>query len=182
VIVRDVARRLRARGQPAAGPSHRRWRWAPLVVLLVGLGARSLVRSLDWRNGLTLYAHDLQLQPDSFVLLNDYGVELVRADRVAESESYFRRSTEAAPYWNINWSNLGAVQESLGRRGDAELSFKRSIANGAYSLAYEGYARLLANAGRLDDARRFLKDEALPQFPQNQTLAEIYATVGERGR
>ena len=183
LIVRDVASRARARSEPAGGaPLRTPWLWAPVVLLLLALGARSFARSLDWRDGLTLYAHDLQLQPDSFVLLNDYGVELVRSDRVAESEPYFRRSTIAAPYWNVNWSNLGTVQESLGQRNDAELSFRRSIANGAYSLAYEGYARLLANTGRLEEARQFLKDQALPQFPQNRTLAELYATIGDRGR
>jgi hypothetical protein len=148
-------------------------RTAPFVVLLTALAIRAHVRSADWRDGATLYAHDLRDLPDSFVLLNDYGVELVRGDKVAESEPYFRRSTEAAPYWNINWSNLGAVQEQLGDRAGAKSSLEHSIANGPYFLAYENYARLLAQSGEPDEARRFLMEQALPQFPEDPTLRQI---------
>jgi hypothetical protein len=152
----------------------------PFALLVAVLAVRSHVRSADWRDAATLYAHDLRDLPDSFVLLNDYGVELVRADKIADSEPYFRRSTEAAPYWSINWSNLGWVQEQLGDRASAKRSLERSIANGPYSLAYENYARILAESGALDEARRFLMEEALPRFPGDPTLKEIAQVVATR--
>jgi hypothetical protein len=184
IVVRDLVRHLAGRFVPRSedAPAPERWWWVPLALLTVLYGGRAMVRSLDWRAPLTFYAHELRLQPESFVLLNDYGVELVRDRRVAESEPYLRHSTEVAPSWNINWSNLGLVQASLGQWGEAEASFKRSMANGPYSLAYEGYARLLTQSGRLDEARRFLHDEALPQFPESPALADLYAAVGQNGR
>jgi hypothetical protein len=177
-----VAPWLKAREEATAPAPQLRLAGAALLVLVVALGGRSLWRTLDWRDGSTLYAHDLTLLPDSFVLLNDYGVELARANRDPESEVYFRRSTDVAPYWNINWSNLGATQQILGRVSEAEASLKRSIANGPYALAYENYARLLATTGRLDEARRFLNEEALPQFPASETLAAIDGYVKQHGR
>jgi hypothetical protein len=176
IVVRDLARRIEV-----APP-----RWpvmayaGPLALLVAVLAVRSHVRSRDWRDAATLYTHDLRELPDSFVLLNDYGVELVRADKIADSEPYFRRSTEAAPYWSINWSNLGWVQEQLGDRAGAKSSLERSMANGPYALAYENYARILAESGALDEARRFLMDEALPRFPGDPTLKEIAQVVATR--
>lgn len=178
VVARDL-------GQRNGGAATRRPAAASMVafvLLLAGLGARAHWRSRDWRDGPTLYAHDLALLPDSFVLLNDYGVELVRADRVAEAEPYFRRSTEAAPHWNINWSNLGAVQDQLGQTDEAMKSLRRSMANGAYALAYENYARILARSGAFDDARRFLLEEALPRFPGDATLAEMERHLRAQGQ
>ncbi len=178
VLARDLAQRRSdaATRWPAAAT------FVPLLLVLAALGPRAHWRSRDWRDGATLYAHDLELLPDSFVLLNDYGVELVRADRVAEAEPYFRRSAEAAPHWNINWSNLGAVQEQLGQTDEAKRSLERSMANGAYAFAYENYARILAQSGAFDDARRFLIEEALPRFPGNPTLTELKRTIGARGQ
>ena len=152
----------------------------PFALLVAALAVRSHVRSADWRDAATLYAHDLRDLPDSFVLLNDFGVELVRADKIADSEPHFRRSTEAAPYWSINWSNLGWVQEQLGDRAGAKRSLERSMANGPYSLAYENYARILADSGALDEARRFLLEEALPRFPGDPTLKELAQVVATR--
>lgn len=176
IVARDLGRRLEARSSRLPVLAYA----GPLALLVAVLAVRAHVRSADWRDGATLYAHDLRELPDSFVLLNDYGVELVRADEIADAEPYFRRSTEAAPYWNINWSNLGWVQEQLGDRAGAKRLLERSMANGPYSLAYENYARILADSGALDEARRFLTEEALPRFPADPTLREIAQGVAAR--
>ena len=54
------------------------------------------------------------------------------------------------------------------------------MANGPYSLAYENYARILADSGALDEARRFLLEEALPRFPGDPTLKELAQVVATR--
>jgi tetratricopeptide (TPR) repeat protein len=140
------------------------------VVLLAALSVRSFVRSQDWVDGFTLYSHDLQFQPDSYYLTNNYGVELFRKGRVQEAKEYFEKSTQLAPHWFTNWNNLGATYEALGDLDRAEQCYLRSLNTSLYYLAYENYAKILLVRGKHREARDFIMNTALPAFPDNPWL------------
>lgn len=135
---------------------------------------RAQTRSLDWQDGLTLYAHDLALLPDSFDLQNNYGVELFRRGKISEAKAHFERSTELAPHWTVNWNNLGAAHQRLGDLESAEQAYRRSIENGAYPLAYENFAAILINRGKTQEAKSFLTNSALVKFPGSRNLNEYW--------
>jgi len=62
-----------------------------VAVLILVLSGRAFARTLDWVDNFTLYSHDLALQPDSFYLTNNVGVELYRRGQFEEAKPYFEK-------------------------------------------------------------------------------------------
>lgn len=144
------------------------------VVLIILLSIRTFIRTFDWRNGLTLYSHDVKISKNAFDLENNFGVELFRVGRFDEAKIHFENSTELASYWWTNWNNLGVVYERKGELGKAATYYKKAIDNGNYYLAYENYAGILIKQDKKKEAKEFLEKEALPRLPYNQKLRQLY--------
>ena len=149
------------------------------VIIIAIFSIRSFFRTMDWKNGLTLYGRDIKISKGAFDLENNYGVELFRAGDYQEAKVHFLKSTELAPYWWTNWNNLGAVYEQEKNYQKALEYYQKSIDNGQYYLAYENMAKILVLqekvnpiAGRKTD--EFLR-KALEMFPENENLKQIKA-------
>jgi len=146
------------------------------VCIILLLSFRTTLRIGDWRDGLTLFGHDIQHTANSFDLENNYGTELFRAGRFAEAEEHFARSVVLQPRWTISRNNLGA---SYGRKGDdvrAAEEYHASIAIGDYYLAYENLAALLIRTKQFDEARTLLEKGARI-LPSNKNLAVMYGSL-----
>jgi tetratricopeptide (TPR) repeat protein len=150
------------------------------LAIAIAFGVRSHQRSLNWRDGYTLYSHDLAITPDSFDLQNNLGVELFRRGNIAEAKVHFERSVELAPHWTTNWNNLGAAHQRQGDIARAEAAYFKSIQNGDYLLAYENYAGILINQNKTTEAREFLQKRALLRFPGSSRLREFAGYLGLR--
>jgi len=151
----------------------RRWLRVVMVIIMIALFVRSSIRIQNWRDGMTLYSHDIQIMSESFDLQNNYGVELYRARRYDEARVYFEKSTVTAPTWWTNWNNLGVIIEQEGDLDTALTDYRRAIDNGQYYLAYENYARILLKQNKWQEARLFLEN-SLRLFPNNQNLLDLY--------
>ena len=138
------------------------------------LGVRTMIRNRDWKDGFTLYSHDIKIHPESFDLQNNLGVELFRRGEKEKALFHFVKSVELQPKWTISNNNLGAVYENLEELEKAENYYKKSVELGDYYLAYENYALLLVKQERYQEAEDFLKNKALKKFPKNQKLLQIY--------
>ncbi len=155
-----------------AWPKLKRY-WPAFVLVLIPLSVRSHVRGSDWKNGMTLYQHDLALLPESYDLQNNLGVELFRASNPQAALEHFQKSVELAPHWTINWNNLGAAFETLGQSEKALDSYCKSIRNGVYYVAFENYPALLIKMGRFQEALDFVFYLGLPHLPNHATLLKI---------
>jgi len=111
------------------------------VIIIFAFSVRSFVRVLDWRNGLSLFGRDIR-QDSSFDLQNNIGVELFRIGQYKEAKKYFEISTKLAPYWWVNWNNLGAIYEREKNYQKATEYYQKAIDNGQYYLAYENLLKL----------------------------------------
>lgn len=101
------------------------------IVLLVSLGLRSMVRSMDWRDNLTLFAMDVQTHPRSVHLRDALAEELMltavefptadprRADMLAAAAEHTQTALEIAP-GHIDALKLRGVIALL--RGDEALA------------------------------------------------------------
>jgi len=141
-----------------------------LIVIIILFSLRSFIRTFDWRNGLTLFSRDIIKSQESFDIQNNLGVELFRKGRIDEAKPYFEESVKLAPYWWVNWNNLGAYFHHKKDYKIAELYYKKSIKNGDYELAYENYALILILQRKIQEAKKFVNDVALIKFPLNQRL------------
>lgn len=143
---------------------------------LAGLGlaaaiifsGRTIIRNSDWKDGLTLYGHDIAISKDAFDLENNYGVELFRAGNIAGAEIHFAKSTQIAPRWWTNWNNLGVIAERQNNASRAKEYYQKAIDNGGYYLAYENLANILLKEDP-KKARQFCK-ESLAKLPLNPKL------------
>lgn len=111
------------------------------VIIISTFSVRSFIRVLDWRNGLILFSRDIR-KDSSFDLQNNMGVELFRIGQYKEAKKYFEISTKLAPYWWVNWNNLGAIYEREKNYQKAKEYYQKAIDNGQYYLAYENLLKL----------------------------------------
>ena len=144
-----------------------------LGLILIIFSARSYVRSLDWEESLNLYTRESELHPWDATMNNNVGVELFRQNKIKESESYFLKATELNPKWSVAWNNLGAVLEQKNDLTGAMNLYLKS-ANLGYSLAFENYTQILIKMGENEKANTFLKEKALPLYPQNTSLLRFW--------
>lgn len=151
-----------------------------LFLIIAGLlFIRTFIREFDWRDGLTLYSHDIAFSKNAFDLENNLGVELFRAGRIAEAKSHFENSVNLSPKWWTNWNNLGAVYEREGDLPKAESYYRKSIDNGQYYLAYENYAGILIKQKKIAGAKDFLEKEALKRLPYNLRLQKMLLSISK---
>ena len=142
------------------------------IIIISLFSIRSFIRTLDWRNGLTLFGHDIR-KDSSFDLQNNFGVELFRVGRYDEAKQYFDISTRLAPYWWVNWNNLGAIYEHEKNYQKAAEYYQKAIDNGQYYLAYENLAKILVFHGNdQKKAGEFLK-KSLELFPKDDILQQL---------
>ncbi len=143
------------------------------ILIFIVFSLRTVIRIFNWHNGLTLFGHDIKFH-SSFDLENNYGVELYRNGEIDKAKTYFENSIKLAPYWWINWNNLGAVYQSKNDLKLAEECYLKSIKNGDYYLAYENYVKILIKQNKFKECLNFLEDQGLKKFPYNQVLNELY--------
>jgi hypothetical protein len=143
-----------------------------LALFVIGFSVRTFLRSQDWRDGYTLFTTDIVHQEDSAHLQNNVGVELFRRGQITQAKGYFERSIELNPKWKISWNNLGAVYHRNRNLAKAEECYRKSIDHGPYLLAYRGYAGVLLQQDRINEAKHFLKI-ALTTFPADPELLQF---------
>lgn len=143
-----------------------------LIVPIVILSVITFVRTFDFRNGLTLYSHDISYDKNNFNLENNLGVELFRIGKIDEAGEHWQRSVELAPTWWTNYNNLGVYYQNKNDLEKAENLYLEAIKNGNYYLAYENYASVLLKQGKYEKAKEFLI-ENIKYFPQNSNLSKL---------
>ncbi len=149
------------------------------IIIVVFFSIRSFIRVLDWRNGLTLFGHDIK-KNSSFDLQNNLGVELFRIGKFKQAKEYFEISTKLAPYWWVNWNNLGAIYEREKNYQKAAEYYQKAIDNGQYYLAYENLAKILVLHGNNQKKTEEFLQGALNLFPENQNLLLINTYFQEK--
>lgn len=153
--------------------------WIFLVVLLGFFSARTLCRTFDWRNGLTLFSHDIRYSRNSFDLENNLGTELFRAGRMEEAQPHFEKSIELESDWWTAYNNLGVVYQRKENFDLAKQFYRRAIENGDYYLAYENLASLMLTTESLEKTIDFTKS-TLENLPFNLNLRTILIVAYSR--
>lgn len=145
-----------------------------LVILIPVFSYRTFVRTLDWRNNLTLFSHDIKYIEDSFDAQNNLGVAFFRDNRITEAKTHFERSIKLSPKWWTPYNNLGVIYQREGNAEKAKELYQLAIDNGNYYLAYENLASLRINTEKPTDVIPFLK-KSLQALPYNETLNKVAA-------
>jgi len=156
-----------------------------IILIIIGLSVRTIVRTFDWRNGLTLYSKDIKISQNSFDLENNLGTELFRAGRYDEAKKHFENSIKLAPHWWTSYNNLGVCYERQENFNKAKDYYQKAIDNGNYYLAYENLASLKLRTEGATRSADFI-EKSLRKLPTNgkimATLALSYYQMGETSK
>lgn len=144
------------------------------VILLSLLSIRTIIRNTDWHDGLTLYGNDLKINPNSFDIQNNYGVELFRKGRIKEAKPHFEKSIELNPKWHFAINNLGAVYQNEGDLLKAKELYQKVVDGTSYYLAYENLAMTMLKIDSPTETLRFL-EKAVLKLPLNARLRTVQA-------
>lgn len=150
-------------------PAQHKQAGAAIAVLALLYGGRIFMRAYDYRDAFTLFETDLKRSPNSFLLHNNYGVELYRRQRIQEAKDEFLKSVALMPTYGTSLCNLGAIYMGEGNLGKAEQLLRESIQYSKYSLAYKNLFKLLWNSGRGEEAKKIL-NEAAAYYPFDQEI------------
>jgi tetratricopeptide (TPR) repeat protein len=140
-----------------------------LILIIALFGRRTIIRTGDWKDGLTLFSHDIKYSKNNFDLENNYGVELFRIGKINEAEKHFKNSIKLQPNWVYPHNNLGAVMERKGNLNQALAEYKKAVALSDYYLAYENIGGVLIKMKKFNQAKEFLS-KAILKFPRNANL------------
>lgn len=158
----------------------RQWQRTGEICLLALVGGffvvRTLTRNKDWKDSMTLYAHDIRYVKDSFSLESDYGVELWRNERYDEAQQHLEKSVALVDNWSLSQNNLATVYATIGTArknkdfiAKARIAYEKSVDIGGYLPAYENLARLLINEYDPIEAKDFIV-KTLEKFPSWSVL------------
>ncbi len=142
----------------AVPASRRRWLLIPATLLVLVLGARTLLRNLDWRDDASLWGSVVECAPDNGRAHLNYGRGLLaQGDRVGARREY-QRCQDLWPGYAYCAINLAALSALEGDLVAAEHHARRAVElapNNVYSLAWLG--RVLLESKRSDAARSYLE-------------------------
>jgi protein O-mannosyl-transferase len=152
-----------------------KWSLAIIIVILALLSIRTIIRSYDFRDKLTLYRHDVAISKDSFALENVLGLELVKLGKLTEAKKHIEKSIALYPYFS-NYDNLGEIYVALGDYKKAREAYEKAMKFGDYYIVYEDLAGLSLVSGDTASNMKFIA-YALRKFPQDAKLWLYLAIV-----
>lgn len=137
---------------------------------------RTIFRGFDWKDGATLYSHDLVYSPNSFLLHTNYGSTLFREGKFDVAKKEFLAAIEINSRYGMAWNNLGAVFQ---REGDTEKAIKcyeHAVQLSGDALGFENLAGVLLMIGRDTEAKKWLK-QGIQLHPSSEGLRQMLSLV-----
>jgi protein O-mannosyl-transferase len=157
-----------------------KWGLAFILAVLILLSARTIVRSNNFRDKITLYRHDVSVSKDSFALENVLGLELVKLGKLEEAKRHIERSIALYPYFS-NYDNLGEIYVGLGDYKKAREAYEKAMKFGDYYIVYEDMAGLSLVDGDPVEGMKFIA-YALRKFPHDAKLWLYLAIVAYQNK
>ena len=156
------------------------------VATITLLSIRTIVRSFDWRNGITLYTHDLKIYNDDYLLHGNLGYELFQLGDLEGAKRELQKSVELYPHAVTNYSNYCTVQFIIGqKKNDKNLQqkgvdcYEKMITEFDQSTVYERLIIILLRENDLDKAERYT-NRALKKYSDINSFHVYLAEIGKR--
>lgn len=148
------------------------------VIVITLLSIRTMVRITNWKDGLTLARHDIQIvSRDDFLLEKRYGTELMQSGDLPAAADHLQKATTIFPGNSGTWNNLGTIYLRQGDLTRAKEAFQRSIDIDHYFGAYQNLAYLYLKHDDPQLAKSFIQ-QALIVHP-NSGMLWFYLTATE---
>lgn len=149
------------------------------LAILVIFSTRVIMRNSDWKDPLTLYTHDIEVNQSSNILEHLLGVELYKIKNLNEAQIHLMNSIKLYPTMK-GWTDLGVVYVKSGKINEAKVAFQKSFEYGDLESAYQYLSILMLATEKPEIAERFIKKDALNKFPKNYKLWLYLALVQQK--
>ena len=155
-----------------------------VCVLVVLLSIRTIIRNADWKDEITLFTHDLKLEPDNYYMMitlaKDYAKMGEYKKAVYYQENVIKRYVDIA-----GLNELGTLYQQTKQYNKAIAAFSRAVAlsenkatqdkdkNKIAPYANVAYTYLLNKLP--EEAISFLSSHGIKKFPKNANLYTMLA-------
>ena len=170
----------------ARSPSHPLTRLAPYlaVTVLLAHAVGTHFRNRAWRNDETLWADVAEKSPKNGRGLMNYGLALMKRERLTEARDLFTRAQQFTPFYSYLEVNLGIVNAALGDHAAAERHYRRGLAlDASVPVTHRFYARWLLDRGRGVEALPHVQASMVispADIDAKRQLMSLYAALDER--
>lgn len=137
------------------------------ILIISILSIRTVIRLADWKDAITLYAHDTTVTR-SYLLEHSYGYELMQQNKFTEALPHLLLSYNIFPNTN-NTNTLGVYYYKIKEFPQAISYFKESIKEGDNFLAYNNISQLYLEQKDYKLASQALQ-QTVSKFPNQQEL------------
>lgn len=139
-----------------------------LLIICLLLSVRTIVRTFDWKDELTLFSHDVKTTRPNFILHNYLATALINNEEFEKAKPYVLASINERPYY-ANLNNMAVIYLSEQNIPKTKYYLQKSLAMTKNYMVYENYSNFLLRFYSLDEARVFTEG-ALKFFPRNYHL------------
>lgn len=145
------------------------------IFVMLLLSIRTIVRNQNWHTPLTLYEHDIKISIESYDLENSYSYHLLLEKQYDNALPHIKKSIKLAPYYWVNWANLGVYYEGKGQIDRSIDAFKMAIKNNKnYYHAYISLANIYFHNKSPEEGRDYF-EKSLARFPKDPQLLLLSA-------
>ena len=138
--------------------------WALLMVLVLALGVRTVVRNADWKDNLTLFSHDVKVQPGSARVHRALGSEFASRGQLQAASAEFRAALRIFPDYADAAEGYGLAESDLGNEPEGRKWLEMAVSLSKkgtldHDVAEVNLATHLYKAGQSAEALRILNEE-----------------------
>jgi tetratricopeptide (TPR) repeat protein len=151
---------------------HRQCRmvWLGSLLLLGGLGWRSVEQVQVWRNTEALFTHALRVNPHSVLAHYNLGHTMAQQGKLEAAITHYHQALRLKPNYVFAHHQLGVALAAQGKLDEAITHYDAALRwQPAYTDAYNSLGLALIQQGKLDEAvRQFTR--ALEMLPRDARL------------
>ena len=146
------------------------WRKMSIIIIVLislALSIFTFQRVSLWRDGITLWSHDIKILKNNPEIENAYGFALIENKQYRQGQVHLEKAILLYPNAS-SWTNLGVALSMQGQTEKAIDAFKKGVEYGNYYLAYENLAIQLGKT-KNSEALSFT-NKALEKYPFSSKL------------
>jgi protein O-mannosyl-transferase len=150
-----------------------------ITIVIFLLSARTIVRSFNWRDDLSLANHDLKFSKEAWGIESTLSFYYLEKGQYENAKLHAQRSVKLFPFL-INYTNLGTAELNLGNYKEAKYAYLRALTYGDIYATYENLAVLATFYGDPEENMVYIENVLLKKYPQNPKLWLCLAILNYR--
>ena len=146
-----------------------------LYIVLILFVGRSYLRQYEWINAVRFYEQTLIRAPKSTRIINNLGMEQANRGKLDQAIATYEKGLIIDPSVPNFYHNLANAYKTKGDFSKAEeLYYKAIKVDPNFYFSYLSLIQLYFDRGHKEQAMEFLKNKAIPAFPNIQNIQLLY--------